>query len=326
MDRPARRYSRGLPLLLSLFSLEIAETVARSQTPSADQKAEIPALWEDPVDLEQRDLFLGPGGRELAPAADSFEFVATDTSGTSPGFDVRDATGRLWSVKLGVEAQSEVAASRILWAIGFHQKPTYYVPAWNLTGQVQGAQAAGRFRPELPGEKVIGDWSWRENPFVGTRQYQGLIVANLILNSWDWKTSNNKIYEVRNERGGVRRQYVVRDLGASLGRTSQPPALSALGIRAAQGTKNDLDGFEAQGFVEVDGDGDLDFVYHGMYDEVVARAGREDLRWTCALLARLSDKQLADAFRAAGYTPEHGARYVKKLREKIAAGLAAAGR
>jgi hypothetical protein len=326
MDRPARRYSRGLPLLLSLFSLEIAETVARSQTPSADRKVDISALWEEPADLEQRDLFLGPGGRELAPAGDSFEFVARDTSGTSPGFDVRDATGRLWSVKLGVEAQSEVAASRILWAIGFHQKPTYYVPAWKLTGQVQGAQAAGRFRPELPGEKVIGDWSWRENPFVGTRQYQGLIVANLILNSWDWKTSNNKIYEVRNERGGVRRQYVVRDLGASLGRTSQPPALSALGIRAAQGTKNDLDGFEAQGFVEVDGDGDLDFVYHGMYDEVVARAGREDLRWTCGLLARLSDKQLADAFRAAGYTPEQSARYVKKLREKIAAGLAAAGR
>ena len=29
----------------------------------------------------------------------------------------------------------------------------------------------------------------------------GLVVANLILNSWDWKTSNNKIYQLMRARG-----------------------------------------------------------------------------------------------------------------------------
>jgi hypothetical protein len=40
------------------------------------------------------------------------------------------------------------------------------------------------------------------------------------------------------------------------------------------------------------------------------------------LLARLSDQQWQDAFRAAGYTPEQAGRYVKKIKEKIAQGLA----
>ena len=39
-----------------------------------------------------------------------------------------------------------------------------------------------------------------------------------MLNNWDWKTSNNKIYEIR-RRGTVVGVYVVRDLGASLGKT-----------------------------------------------------------------------------------------------------------
>ena len=47
---------------------------------------------------------------------------------------MRDDTGLEWSVKLGPEAQSEVVSSRILWAIGFHQPPTYYVERWSLTG------------------------------------------------------------------------------------------------------------------------------------------------------------------------------------------------
>jgi hypothetical protein len=80
-------------------------------------------LWQDPSDLEQRDLFHGPEGTRLLPRDASYAFVAKDTSGWSPGFDVRDGDGVEWSVKLGAEAQSEVVSSRILWAIGFHQPP-----------------------------------------------------------------------------------------------------------------------------------------------------------------------------------------------------------
>jgi hypothetical protein len=41
------------------------------------------------------------------------------------------------------------------------------------------------------------------------------------------------------------------------------------------------------------------------------------------LLSRLSDDQWQDAFRAGGYNPEQTARYVAKMKAKIAQGLAA---
>jgi hypothetical protein len=98
--------------------------------------------------------------------------------------------------------------------------------------------------------QVVGEWSWYENPFVGSEPYRGLVVANVLLNSWDWKTSNNKIYELREPVGGVKRWFVVRDLGASLGRTTYPRVLKWFRLRGfGQGTRNDLTGFEEQGFI-----------------------------------------------------------------------------
>ena len=96
--------------------------------------ATVAELWQEPS--APRDLFFGGGGERLAAKSDTFTFVARDTSGWSPGFDVRDANGLEWSVKLGPEAQSEVVTSRILWALGFHQPPTYYLDRWTLTGIV----------------------------------------------------------------------------------------------------------------------------------------------------------------------------------------------
>ena len=66
---------------------------------------------------------------------------------TAPGSMFADADGRRWSVKLGPEAQTEVVTSRVLWAIGYHQPPTYYVPSWQLSGGPGGQQPAARFRP-----------------------------------------------------------------------------------------------------------------------------------------------------------------------------------
>src|SRR5215208_5428990 len=47
-----------------------------------------------------RDLFGGPGGGDAAPDPQGdYQFVARDSTGKSPGYDVRDAKVRLWSVK-----------------------------------------------------------------------------------------------------------------------------------------------------------------------------------------------------------------------------------
>jgi hypothetical protein len=288
----------------------------RAQVP---QTAE---LWISPDDIATRDLFHGSGGAALAPKPDApYSWVATDKTGFSPGFDVRDASGREWSVKLGPESQTEVVSSRVLWAIGYHQPPTYYLENWDLQGGPGGRQPAARFRTDFSGSKAVGDWSWTEHPFIETQPYRGLIVANIILNSWDWKANNNRIYR---DEGGVQR-YVVRDLGASLGKTSASRLLWVLPIDTrgfGQGTRNDIEGFESQAFIKrVDKDR-VHFDFNTVYDAVVAQVRPGDVKWTADLLSKLTDAQWDDAFRAGGFAPDLRARYIKKIKAKIAEGLA----
>ena len=313
---------RAASLVLALTAVSCARPVRVAQV-TPDRNAVIGELWQEPGD-SARDLFHGAGGAANAPQGTTFTFVAEDTSGYSPGFDVVDDRKIEWSVKTGPEAQTEVVASRILWAIGFHQPATYYVESWTMAGARTGAQQPARFRPDLPGQKVVGDWPWHENPFVGSREYGGLIVANLILNSWDWKTSNNKIYELSEPANGVKRWFVVRDLGASLGKFTYPTVLKWIRLRGfGQGTRNDLPGFEEQGFIKrVDLEkNDVDFDYRGIYKDVISSVTPADVRWACERLSRLTDEQWRDAFRAGGYDADSTARYVAKMKEKIAEGL-----
>ena len=284
---------------------------------------DIARLWQEPGDLADRDLFHGPGGAEYMPAEPAtFTFLAADQSGYSAGYDVRDANGLEWSVKLGPEAQTEVAVSRILWALGYHQPPTYYLTSWTLTGQQSGPQAAARFRPKLPDRKVVGEWSWYETPFINSRPFKGLVVVNVMLNNWDWKTSNNKIYEVGDEGQPIDRMYVVQDLGASLGKTSYPKVLAWLPMRGlGQGSRNDLEDFEAQGFIKgVDGER-VDFFYRGIHQSLVEQLTRADVVWAAERMSRLSDAQWNDIFRAAGYSDDSARRYIAKIKSKIAEGL-----
>jgi hypothetical protein len=160
---------------------------------------------------------------------------------------------------------------------------------------------------------------------VDTMPFKGLVVANMVLNNWDWKTSNNKIYEVHAD-GTTTRQYVVRDVGASLGKTSFPAVLRWTPARGfGQGSRNDLEGFEAQGFIKgVDGSR-VDFDYRGIHQAMVKTLTLEQVVWACRLMARVSDAQYDDAFRAGGYSDDVRRRYVAKLKSKIAEGLALQG-
>lgn len=282
----------------------------------ADRMAE---LWAEPADIASRDLIYGAGSAALAPAPGSaFRFVSKDTKGYSWGWDVKDAKGVEWSVKYGPEAHSEVAASRLLWAIGFHQPPVYFVEKWELRGgEEPGAKQPGRFRPKLPSQRRVGEWSWHENPFVGTPAYRGLLVMMRILNNWDLLDRNTAIYDLDAPAEGARRWYVVLDLGASLGRTKIVPV---------SGTRSDVDDFEQQGFIKgVDDEGHVRFDDLGRWHrELFSDLTPADVRWTCERLDRLTDQQWKDAFRGAGYPEDQAARFIRKIREKVAAGLALA--
>jgi hypothetical protein len=287
----------------------------------ASSEPDLRELWVAPDDLSARDLFYGPGGAGSVPDAAIYQYVQSDHSGASPVYHVTDGSGRKWTVKLGIEAQPEVVVSRILWAIGYYQPTMYYRDRWVLAGLAQ-PMPAGRFRLERPDWKKAGEWSWFRNPFVGTTEYGGLIAANLLLNNWDWKTSNNEVYDIKTS-GAKQRAYVVKDLGASLGRAYQLTPLNFWDyFQWEWRRKNDIKGFESQAYVQATESGRLRFDYEAHYGVLVRQVSAPDVRWVCGLLSRLSDQQLEDAFRAADYDAVTTERYVRKLRQKIAEGLA----
>jgi hypothetical protein len=312
-----------MPRWLTVASVLMIVFTAGASERRLSEDPEVAELWRDPVHLPDRDLLAGPGGEALRPdAARPFAFVAHKTSGVNPGYDVRDAEGREWSVKLGEEAQSEVAVSRLLWAMGFHQPAVYYVPQWTLTGTEAGPKPGARFRREDTEWTATDEWSWYENPFVETQPFRGLIVAQFLLANWDLKSSNNRIYEAADPSVSPRRRYVVRDLGSSLGSARQHRFFAFLGTRGSQGTKNDIAGFERRGFITEVDDDRVEFDYRGMNEELTTIVTVADVVWSCELLARLSDRQWQDAFRAGGYEPVTAARYIAKIKEKIGQGLA----
>jgi len=281
--------------------------------PTAD--ARLAQLWSDPGPAP-RDLYWGIGGREFAPPPDAnYRFEQRDDSGFSVSYDVTGPDGLEWSAKIGPEAQTEVVLSRVLWGLGYHQPPVYYLPSWNLadgSGQVK-RESEARFRPKLDQLEREGFWSWRGNPFVGTRPFNGLLVILLMFNSTDLKDDNNSIYEMKQRWPGaprVQRWYVVRDLGASLGETGK-----------LYPRRNWIDGFEREGFLLGVTEGRIEFEYTGRHRELLEMIRPGDLRWAASRLQRLTEQQWRDAFRAANYTDEVRDRYLRKIRQKIEAAL-----
>jgi hypothetical protein len=321
MSRPSSVPGIAALCALVLTASSCASAIRRVQAEGSS--VPLSQLWREPTNLASRDLYHGVGGQALRPSEGPYELLEEDTTGASPGYDVRDARGRTWSVKLGIEAQPEVVMSRILWAIGFHQDPMHYLTDWRFDTRASAPTPPARFRLERETRDVVGEWSWRENPFVGTRPYMGLLVANLLFNNWDWKTNNNKIYAVRDGERTVR-EYVVRDLGAALGGTDTYPVwLQWSRMRGIlQGTKNNLEDFEQQGFIrKVDGDR-VSFHYQGIHGDLLDTITVADVIWTCEWLSRLSDRQWDDAFRAGGYPRDVRTRYIAHINRKIAEGLA----
>ncbi len=216
-----------LSAFLAVTCSGCAAPLMRSTLAGPPTPAQLSELWEEPNDLAKRNLFDGPWGMELAPdPTATYAFVSAKTDGVSPGFAVTDEHGMEWSVKQGLEARVEVVMSRVLSAVGYHQPPVYYLPRWTISGgPSSGVQSEARFRPKHTVLKDAGEWSWQQNPFVGTRPYNGLRVLMMILNQSDLKNSNNTLYEVAEPRAvgsAAHRWYVVRDIGTASAR----PAVS----------------------------------------------------------------------------------------------------
>jgi hypothetical protein len=281
-------------------------------------------LWQPPADIECRDLFYGVGGREGAPDPSMpFTYVRRQKSGTQKKIVVEDVDGHKWTVKFGPEARPETAATRVVWAVGYHVDQDYFVPRARIVGEKNIDARDVRFERRDDGYKEVGNWSWEDNPFLGTREFEGLKVLMALLKNWDLTTRNNDIVIRKKEPGP--QIYYVADLGASLGRTGtflnsisffgNMPVNLSFAPNKAKGNPN---AFADERFIrEVRGDQVYFNVRRTHSRDRINSVSVDCARWMGALLGRLSDKQLTDAFCTSGYDPDETALYVSVLRARI---------
>jgi hypothetical protein len=296
-------------------AFSVFAVVASSAAPSPQNREPAPAiaeLWQEPTDLAQRDLFAGPWPIEHAPdSSRPFRYKGPKKGGTNPGMVVDDERGREWHVKQGREAGPEVVVSRILSALGYHQPPVYFLPSFTVTGGPAANQPAARFRLTVEGLKHTGTWRWEDNPFAGTPPYQSLLVVLVIMNSADLKNANNALYEPTNDPHGLRRWFVVRDLGTSFGQ-----------VRRFAPSGNKLEVFERHPFIEgISDDGYVRFDYSAVHNSLTDHITPADVQRACASLSKLSEQQWIQAFRAGGYPPDLSARFINRIHQKIGEGL-----
>jgi hypothetical protein len=285
-----------------------------------------PVLWQDPGEIEHRDLFYGPGGQAGSPdPAGKFTYIKDQPTGMQKKIIVKDDQGRTWTVKFGPEARPETVASRIVWSVGYHANQDYFLEEARIEGYSEPVICNVRFQRRDDGYKTIGNWSWESNPFVGTRELNGLKTLMALINNWDIKELNNKVGRPSANSEQGRLIYYVSDLGATFGRTrsgyggipftGDVPADRGPGKSKAKG---DPKAYASEKFITAKRNGQIKFYLGRTRGRRLLRdVSAENARWIGSLLARLSVEQLSDAFRAGGFSEGEVESYVKTVRERI---------
>ncbi|HEU5238983.1 MAG TPA: hypothetical protein VFU37_17770 [Pyrinomonadaceae bacterium] len=330
---------RGPIVLAALAVISILALQGFPSSKAKNKKKKEPGqksavLWRNPGDIRNRDLYYGPGSKELEPAP-PFRFLKEDKEGGMPKFDIEDARGVKWRVKLGPEAQAETVSSRLVWAVGYNAEESYYFERAHISGlgklsrgnqYIDGETVRGaRFEPRRKNIERGKQWGWSENPFKNTRELNGLKTMMVVLNNWDTFKKNNRVLHDK-ETGEAK--YTVTDLGATFG---------AVGGFGRHRSKNDVKDFERSKFVRKVDNGKVKFDYDlkpkgfGLVSlayppyffrqrkatNAMQKVPVEDAAWIGSQLAQLSDDQLRDSFRAAGYDRASTERYVRALRSRI---------
>jgi hypothetical protein len=258
----------------------------------AQQAAVVPdnaVLWE-PADIATRDLYIGPGAN-LQPEFKGLRYIGRQPGGNNVKHRVRDGNGVEWIAKAAAESQPELAATRLLWAVGYRTEIDYMAPKFVIdkVGSYRNVRLEARPDKIKRGER----WSWASNPFLKTREFDGLKIMMVLINNWDLKDENTVIL-----KDGDRNYYVVSDLGASFGK------LADKSFSRSGRSVNDPEDYAKSNFIKGVDNGFILFHYNGMSEDIMRGITVENARWMADLLLQLSDKQIDDAFRAANYKPE----------------------
>jgi hypothetical protein len=305
----SRENRRTVVLVISLMILSSSSVFAQKKSDKPDKKdKQIPAnakrvLWSDPGNISSRDLFLGPGGAAMKPDLSRVTFVKVETGGFSTKYRVKDGSGGTWVVKVGQEARPETAAVRLAWAVGYVTEVNYLFPCVQIVGApkphkkeyecANNGHANVRFEARPDNVKRLEEWAWKSNPFSGTKELKGLIVLMALL--------------VNNAGGQPELRYIISDLGATFGKTGGFLSRS----------RNEPEDYAKAKFVEGVNGREVKLAYSGKEQVLMRGITVEDARWIGVLLSRLSDAQLADAFRAGNFTSEEIQMLVPATRARI---------
>ena len=304
-------WSVCLILLLLAQPFAFASQDNKDNKKNKDEKKELvgkPVMWKDPTDLESRNLVLGAGGEEMKPDVSTLTFIEQKTGGFSTKYRVKDAKGNEWVAKIGKEAQTDTAANRLLWALGYETEIAYLIPHAKIEGKGEFDNVRLEARPA--NVKRAGNWMWENNPFMSAPEFKGLKILMVMLNNWDMKDDNNEILAPRGETSGdAELRYIISDLGATFGKT---------GGFLSRSRNKPSDYVKAVFIKKVNGD-KIDFNYSGKNQKLFEGLTVADARWLSTLLKRLSDDQIKDAFRSANYSTEEIDLLTGEFKERIAA-------
>ncbi len=323
-----------------LAVLAAVATLFGYQSSTKQTKDEIPAepeaiLWSDPGDPSLRDFENGIGGPERRPEP-PFLFVGEDRLGTSSKINVTDGRGRSWNVKWGREVSASIFCTRLLWACGYFTEPEYFVASGRIEG-AKGLKRAGsrlshdgsferarfQLRSDTPKFLEGRSWTWAENPFVGTHEFQGLKILMLLLSNWDAKDARDFVNAPGGSRmdsnlgifldeltGKPRYFYADDDWGASLGKWGGTLTWS----------KWDCNGFADQtsDFVKQTKSGELRWGFNGKHrKDLISGIGVADVQWLLQYLGKITEEQIQLGLEASGANPEETKCYTEALSERI---------
>lgn len=284
-------------LIIFLFSF----TLLRAQN----------VMWEK-VNVAERDLFFGPGGKEMIPDLSEITFIKEEKAGHTKKYRIKDGKGQIWIAKLGREARPETVAVRLLYGLGYKTDINYLVP--KLTIPNIGTFKNVRLETRSKNVRSLGNWKWLDNPFRGTNELQGLKIMMVFMTNWDVLDIQNDILETTTA-AGKENQYIVSDLGATFGRLGNNNF--PLFFRFGRTTGKPFD-FAKTKLIRKVKNGKVELAYKGKNREIFEGITIENAKWLYDSLSKLSDKQIADAFRAANYSPSETEIYTKAVKNKIA--------
>jgi len=326
--------------LRALLAVSVATATVEASAQTQETRAAIIArahVWS-PTDVRAMNLKRGPTQLGPPQPGDTVrcDFVERTFAGKSPKFACVLASGEEVKVKFGEnngEVHGEVAATRLLWALGFGADVMYPVRVIcrGCPDFVSGRMVGPRERlvdpavieRKMPAREIPGTsaaWSWPELDLIKKDQggapakhRDALKLLAVFLQHTDSKPEQQRLVCLDDEGEATTRCerpfMMMNDVGLTFGRASltNMNVISGMNLELWSQTPVWKEGSACTGNLPRSLTGTLK-------DPVIGEDGREFL---ADLLEQLSDAQLHDMFEAARVDPDEWTRAFKAKRQQI---------